>query len=144
MIDADGDPDTAELRFTFAGDNSKATATSSAAATSDVAGDADPGSNVNAFTPQVSSGTLAIAYGSDGFGSFTASYDGALGAAVKTSAAGVTTFTGPAVYTEQTKFEKVDFSDIEKGKQLFVKHVIEIEGEAKPALVAETVVLLLP
>ncbi|MGX7897084.1 Ig-like domain-containing protein, partial [Tsuneonella sp. HG222] len=78
LIDADGDPDTAELKFTFAGDNSKATATSAAAATSDVAGDTDPGSNVNAFTPQVSSGTLAIAYGSDGFGSFNASYDGTL------------------------------------------------------------------
>ncbi len=27
------------------------------------------------------------------------------------------TFTGPAVYTEQGKFQKIDFSDIEKGKQ---------------------------
>jgi len=33
--------------------------------------------------------------------------------------------------------------DIPKGKQLTVNHVIEIEGEEKPALVAETVVLLL-
>ena len=31
--------------------------------------------------------------------------------------AGVTTFTGPVVYTEQSKFVKVDFADIAKGKQ---------------------------
>jgi len=31
------------------------------------------------------------------------------------------TFTGPAVYTEQGKFQKIDFSDIEKGKQNYVK-----------------------
>jgi len=38
--------------------------------------------------------------------------------AAQTSAfAGVTTFTGPAVYTEQDKFVKVDFGDIAKGKQ---------------------------
>nr|WP_171166100.1 membrane protein insertase YidC [Usitatibacter palustris] len=30
---------------------------------------------------------------------------------------GVATFTGPAVYTEASKFHKVDFKDIEKGKQ---------------------------
>ena len=30
--------------------------------------------------------------------------------------AGVTTFTGPAVYTEATKFQKVDFSDIAEGQ----------------------------
>jgi acyl dehydratase len=35
-------------------------------------------------------------------------------------------------------------SDLPKGKQLTVKHTIEIEGEDKPACVAETVVLLLP
>jgi YidC/Oxa1 family membrane protein insertase len=35
--------------------------------------------------------------------------------------AGVTTFTGPAVYTEESKFSKVDFKDIEKGKQSHVK-----------------------
>jgi YidC/Oxa1 family membrane protein insertase len=35
--------------------------------------------------------------------------------------AGVTTFTGPAVYTEQAKFEKVDFKDIEKAKQVHAK-----------------------
>jgi acyl dehydratase len=35
-------------------------------------------------------------------------------------------------------------TDIPKGKQLTVNHVIEIEGEEKPACVAETVVLLLP
>ena len=34
--------------------------------------------------------------------------------------------------------------DIPAGKQLTVNHVIEIDGEEKPALVAETVVLLLP
>src|SRR5258706_7708898 len=38
--------------------------------------------------------------------------------AAQTSAfAGVTTFTGPAVYTEESKFVKVDFKDIDKGKQ---------------------------
>lgn len=35
--------------------------------------------------------------------------------------AGVTTFTGPAVYTEESKFAKVDFGDINKGKQSHVK-----------------------
>ena len=34
--------------------------------------------------------------------------------------------------------------DIPAGKQLTGNHVIEIDGEEKPALVAETVVLLLP
>ena len=34
--------------------------------------------------------------------------------------------------------------DIPSGKQMLVKHVIEIEGQDKPACVAETVVLLLP
>ena len=34
--------------------------------------------------------------------------------------------------------------DIPTGKQMLVKHVIEIEGQDKPACVAETVVLLLP
>jgi YidC/Oxa1 family membrane protein insertase len=28
----------------------------------------------------------------------------------------VSTFTGPAVYTDQDKFQKIDFADIEKGK----------------------------
>ena len=37
-----------------------------------------------------------------------------------------------------------DVVDIPKGKQLTVKHTIEIEDQEKPALVAETVVLLLP
>ena len=42
--------------------------------------------------------------------------------AAQTSAfAGVTTFTGPAVYTDKDKFEKIDFKDIEKGKQLHAK-----------------------
>ncbi|HYC35978.1 MAG TPA: membrane protein insertase YidC [Usitatibacter sp.] len=35
--------------------------------------------------------------------------------------AGVTTFTGPAVYTEAGKFEKVDFGDIAKGKQVHAR-----------------------
>jgi acyl dehydratase len=35
-------------------------------------------------------------------------------------------------------------TDIPTGKQLTVGHVVEIEGEDKPAMVAETVVLLLP
>ncbi|MEV5002574.1 MaoC family dehydratase [Nocardioides sp. LML1-1-1.1] len=34
--------------------------------------------------------------------------------------------------------------DIPSGKQLTVQHTVEIEGEQKPACVAETVVLLLP
>lgn len=34
--------------------------------------------------------------------------------------------------------------DIPTGKQLTVRHTVEIEGEEKPACVAETVVLLLP
>ena len=37
-----------------------------------------------------------------------------------------------------------DVSDIPTGKQMLLKHVIEIEGHDKPACVAETVVLLLP
>ena len=37
-----------------------------------------------------------------------------------------------------------DVVDIPAGKQMTVRHTIEIEGEAKPACVAETVVLLLP
>jgi YidC/Oxa1 family membrane protein insertase len=42
--------------------------------------------------------------------------------AAQTSAfAGVTTFTGPAIYTDEGKFAKVDFSDIAKGKQTHVK-----------------------
>jgi acyl dehydratase len=35
-------------------------------------------------------------------------------------------------------------TDLPAGKQLTVHHVIEIEGQEKPACVAETVVLLLP
>jgi acyl dehydratase len=35
-------------------------------------------------------------------------------------------------------------TDIPTGKQLTVNHVIEIDGQDKPACVAETVVLLLP
>ena len=37
-----------------------------------------------------------------------------------------------------------DVTDLPAGKQLTLKHVVEIEDEAKPACVAETVVLLLP
>jgi len=37
-----------------------------------------------------------------------------------------------------------DVVDVPAGKQLTVRHTIEIEDEAKPACVAETVVLLLP
>ena len=37
-----------------------------------------------------------------------------------------------------------DVADLPAGKQLTLKHVIEIEGEGKPACVAESVVLLLP
>jgi acyl dehydratase len=37
-----------------------------------------------------------------------------------------------------------DVTDLPSGKQLTLKHVVEIEGEEKPACVAETVVLLLP
>ena len=33
----------------------------------------------------------------------------------------VPTYTGPAVYTEQEKFQKVDFADIEKGKAKFTQ-----------------------
>ena len=32
------------------------------------------------------------------------------------------TFTGPAVFTEEKKFQKVEFSDIEKGKAEFEKN----------------------
>ncbi|MBL0142175.1 MAG: membrane protein insertase YidC [Betaproteobacteria bacterium] len=43
-------------------------------------------------------------------------------AAAQTSAfAGVATFTGPAVYTDEAKFVKIDFKDIDKGKQAHVK-----------------------
>jgi YidC/Oxa1 family membrane protein insertase len=42
--------------------------------------------------------------------------------AAQTSAfAGVTTFTGPAVYTDEAKFVKVEFSDIQKGKHAHPK-----------------------
>ena len=37
-----------------------------------------------------------------------------------------------------------EITDLPSGKQLVLGHVMEIEGQAKPALVAETVVLLLP
>ena len=37
-----------------------------------------------------------------------------------------------------------DVTDLPTGKQLTLRHVIEIEGQDQPACVAETVVLLLP
>jgi acyl dehydratase len=37
-----------------------------------------------------------------------------------------------------------EVTDLPSGKQLTVRHTIEIEGETKPACVAESVVLLLP
>jgi len=39
-------------------------------------------------------------------------------AAQTSSFGGVTTFTGPALYTEESKFEKIAFKDIDKGKAL--------------------------
>ena len=36
-----------------------------------------------------------------------------------------------------------EVTDLPAGKQMTVRHTIEIEGEEKPACVAETVVLLL-
>jgi len=37
-----------------------------------------------------------------------------------------------------------DVTDLPSGKQVTLRHTIEIDGEPKPACVAETVVLLLP
>jgi acyl dehydratase len=37
-----------------------------------------------------------------------------------------------------------EVTDLPAGKQLTLRHTLEIEGQAKPACVAETVVLLLP
>ena len=37
-----------------------------------------------------------------------------------------------------------EVTDLPAGKQLTLRHVVEIEGQAKPACVAETVVLLIP
>ena len=42
-------------------------------------------------------------------------------AAQTSKIAGVATFTGPAVYTDEAKFVKVSFSDIDKGKQSHAK-----------------------
>ena len=39
--------------------------------------------------------------------------------------AGVATFTGPTVYTDEKKFQKVDFSAIDKGKQEHVKEATD-------------------
>jgi acyl dehydratase len=44
----------------------------------------------------------------------------------------------------RTHIAVVSVEDIPAGKQMQLKHVIEIEGQDKPACVAETVVLLLP
>ncbi len=80
----------------------------------------------------------------------------------------VSTFTGPALYTEQEKFQKVDFNDIEKDKAKFAKkadngwigmvqhyfvsawipqenqsrefYVRKLEGGNKPAVVAGVIV----
>jgi acyl dehydratase len=38
----------------------------------------------------------------------------------------------------------LEVSDVPTGKQMVTRYTVEIEGEAKPACVAETVVLLLP
>jgi len=54
------------------------------------------GSNADAFVAQISSGTMAFSFGLDGPNAttpFAVSYDGNLGAASSSSAAGVTTFT---------------------------------------------------
>ncbi len=42
-------------------------------------------------------------------------------AAQTSSFAGVTTFTGPAMYTDESKFVKIDFKDVDKGKPPPVK-----------------------
>jgi len=42
-------------------------------------------------------------------------------AATTTSFGGVTTFTGPAVYTEEAKFQKISFKDIDKGSLSYPK-----------------------
>jgi YidC/Oxa1 family membrane protein insertase len=39
---------------------------------------------------------------------------------------GLSTYTGPVVYTEEKKFQKVDFSDIEKDKASFVKKAPDV------------------
>ena len=44
----------------------------------------------------------------------------------------------------RTRVSVVAVEDIPTGKQMLLKHVVEIEGQDKPACVAETVVLLLP
>ena len=44
----------------------------------------------------------------------------------------------------RTHVTLADVADLPAGKQLTLRYTIEIEGESKPACVAETVVLLLP
>ncbi len=44
----------------------------------------------------------------------------------------------------RTHVSVVAVDDVPAGKQMLLKHVVEIEGQDKPACVAETVVLLLP
>ncbi|NNC36204.1 MAG: tandem-95 repeat protein [Hyphomonadaceae bacterium] len=92
LTDADGDTDTATLEFMFAGDNNVPTATADASTLSDVSGDDNTdGSNADAFVPVSDSGDLNIDFGLDGAGTFGTNYDGGLGAATTTSAAGETT-----------------------------------------------------
>jgi VCBS repeat-containing protein len=85
MEDADGDPSHATLTITFEGDNNIPTAQDGAASQSDAAWYA--GMQV------ASEGTLAFNMGADTPGSVSMVYDGGLGAATKSSAGGVTTFT---------------------------------------------------
>ena len=44
----------------------------------------------------------------------------------------------------RVRVKLAEVTDIPKGKQLTVQHTIDIDGEEKPAMIAETVVLLLP
>ncbi len=85
MEDSDGDTSQAKLTITFAGDNNVPTAQDGAAVQSDDA--------LYAGTQVASEGTLAFSMGGDVPGTVSMDYDGGLGAAVKSSAAGVTTFT---------------------------------------------------
>ena len=44
----------------------------------------------------------------------------------------------------RSRVSVADVTDLPTGKQMTLKHVVEVEGSDKPACVAETVVLLLP
>ncbi len=85
MKDSDGDTSEAKLTITFEGDNNVPTAQDGAALQSDDA--------LYAGTQVASEGTLAFSMGGDVPGTVSMVYDGGLGAAAKSSAAGVTTFT---------------------------------------------------